>query len=268
MCLLCVLKPGAKPNEKHLFTSAENNPDGFGYAFHLGDTIVTGRGMDKKDVIGRFMTLREKHPNTWAMFHARYATHGSIDKDNCHPFRVDGSVDTVIGHNGILQLEPQKGDDRSDTRLFADSFLPALGLDALDDDHLYGELEKWLGGSKVALFSIDPILKYQVYILNEKLGHWVNDTWYSNDTYEKLYYYPTRKKSLYTLEDYPGNDLDNLFNGVCLVCENIMTDDEIYFEKCKHCNTCLSCMNQDYCDCYDPKSSGYSYGSNYGIYQY
>jgi len=263
MCLLCVLKPGAEPNEKHLFTSADNNPDGFGYAFHLGDTIVTGRGMDKKDVIGRFMTLREKHPNTWAMFHARYATHGSINKDNCHPFRVDGSVNTVIGHNGILKLEPQKDDNRSDTRIFADTFLPALGLDVLDDPHLRLELEKWLDNSKVALFSIDPILKYQVYILNENLGHWVDDIWYSNDTYEKLYYYPTRLKSLYSLEDYAVK-----FNETsCPICENDLTDDELFFEACRHCDTCLACMRLNFeCDCYSP--SGYSYGRNHGAYQY
>ena len=147
MCLLCVMEPGSIPTRQQLKNAADSNPHGYGYAFLTEDRIITGRGMDADEVIDRFLRIREGFPNTWAMFHARYTTHGATDKANCHPFRVGGSPDIVIGHNGILPVDVPKHEDRSDTRIFAEDILPDL-VEWLDDPHGWQMLEDFAGSSK------------------------------------------------------------------------------------------------------------------------
>ncbi len=146
-----------------------HNPDGFGYAVHTGKTIITGRGMNHDDVIDRFLTTREKHMNGWAMFHARFTTHGETVKENCHPFRVGGSTETILAHNGILSnVKIPTGDKRSDTRVFAEDLLPKR-LNILDSKKKFKKLEKWAGGSKVAVFTTDRRLNKAVYCV---VGAW------------------------------------------------------------------------------------------------
>ncbi|MGW5105951.1 hypothetical protein [Nocardia sp. NPDC004123] len=36
------------------------------------------------------------------MFHSRFATHGFITNQNCHPFAIGGDERTVMAHNGVL----------------------------------------------------------------------------------------------------------------------------------------------------------------------
>lgn len=248
--------------------ATSNNPDGFGYAFHCGDRIITGRGMDAEEVVDRFLRIRQGLPNTWAMFHARYTTHGKTNKSNCHPFRVGGSEDTVIGHNGIIPITVPKGDDRSDTRLFADEWLPEL-LELLDDEKGFRELEQLIGASKVAVFTVDPRLENQVYILGERLGHWNNGIWWSNDTYKYDWYASYRSnakyynyksdawgEAIYADSEYPSlyskseiaMDLEE-----CHFCKAIYSEDTYQLGYCEYCKTCLECADDiNDCLCYNP----------------
>ena len=257
MCLLCVAEPGQTPSREHLLNAASSNPHGFGYAFHLGSTILTGRGMDAEEVVDRFMRLRSIHTDVWAMFHARFTTHGETSKANCHPFRVGGSDKVVLAHNGILPLEPAPGDKRSDTRLFADDFLPALGIEALDDEDTFDQLERWMGGSKVVVFSADERTEYGVYFLNQHLGHWKDGIWWSNNSYETSWYdnyrtkkgvtcsydYHTQTETVYPSEMY---EIEGQLE--CPVCLNVLSDREAEANSCLHCSSCLDCFS-DIADC-------------------
>lgn len=271
MCLLCVFPPNVTPTREQLKNASFQNPHGFGYAFMTDDRILTGRGMDADEVIDRFMRLREGFPNAYAMFHARFTTHGSTTKANCHPFRVGGSPDIVLGHNGILPVDVPKGDDRSDTRLFADDILPDF-LDWLDDDNGFAELEDWAGSSKVAIFSLDPRLEHNVYILNEQLGHWDNGAWWSNHAYKSK---PYERTSLWgqfknrgwwesDSSDYltdrpscssglPPSKADgawklNSVSQQCLFCSFNLDDAEWEYGYCSNCKSCLECA-ADILDC-------------------
>jgi hypothetical protein len=259
VCLLCVMEPNVTPTREQLINATSNNPDGFGYAFHCGDRIITGRGMDADEVVDRFLRIREGLPNTWAMFHARYTTHGSTSKANCHPFRMNGDPSTVIGHNGIIPIDVPKGDDRSDTRYFADEWLPEL-LELLDDDKGFAELEQLVGASKVAVFTHDERLSSQVYILNEQMGHWAKGIWWSNDTY-KYDWYKTylsanmgkQAKSWYD-DEYPSYVPHNSTEE-CLTCFAKLGDVDYDSGVCTMCSCCVDCG--DYyleCMCYDPKN--------------
>ncbi len=267
MCLLMVAKPNAMPTDDQLMCACYNNPDGFGYAVHTGKEIITGRGMNHDDVIDRFLTVREKHMNGWAMFHARFTTHGETVKDNCHPFRVGGSRDTILAHNGILSnVKIPTGDKRSDTRVFAEDLLPKR-LNILDSKKKFKKLEKWAGGSKVAVFTTDRRLQKAVYIINEKLGHWDDDgLWWSNGSYKpSLYTYPKMPTSRWI----PSYDIANgtskyVINGddmtefveegmACSYCAHFFGEPDFFHGYCQTCWTCIECQDfEESCMCYRP----------------
>jgi glutamine amidotransferase len=250
------MEPGFTPTREELYNAAEANPHGFGFAFLTNDTILTGRGMDATEVIERFLRIRSGMPDVWAMFHTRYTTHGTTSKSNCHPFRVGGSPDIVLAHNGVLPLSP--ADNRSDTRMFAEDWLPELGLEALDDETTYAWLEHWAAGSKVAIFSNSPLLEKNVYILNEHLGHWKEGIWWSNYSYEAYDY------SKYLSKRYNGMFGDScgiqdqvleegFADNYCSYCGHVDTVDTAS-GTCMWCYSCVDCYEDiDSCLCYDPE---------------
>lgn len=194
MCLLIYASPGHTPTKKALRTAGKNNPDGFGFAFAIDNEIVRHRSMDLEDTIKFFHEMRKEYPMAHAIFHLRITTHGATNLDNCHPFMVTDGI--VLGHNGMLPI--QEVDGKSDTRQFAEEWLPQLGVaEVLDDPKNFSELEKFAAGSKLAILSVNPVLAKPVYLVNEEYGHWDKGVWYSNNSY-KYEYVPFRYGSWYS----------------------------------------------------------------------
>src|ERR1035437_3398377 len=129
MCLLVFCKPKTTPDREDLETACKNNPHGFGFAVVAGNKIHTGRDMDPKRAVDRFLRERAKYPEGPALFHARMSTHGLPDAHSCHPFRGGGDKRVILAHNGIFPVGMAPKDPRSDTRLFAESILPAMGVE-------------------------------------------------------------------------------------------------------------------------------------------
>jgi len=262
MCLLVVASPNSTPRKKDLECASCNNPHGFGFAVITPNGIVTGRGMSSKKVIKKFLEVRKEFPNSYAMFHARYATHGVKNEDNCHPFKVPNTHDTYLAHNGILDIDIKAGDRRSDTRIFAEDTLPAMGgITALDDDHVWAMVSKWASGSKIAIFTLDPSAKDTCYIVNENLGHWDNDgMWWSNTTYKQstwsTYLGTPSKSSTLALND--GGYAEEVEE--CAHCQAVAFEDANPY-YCEMCMTCFDCDGtySDTCLCWNPESSRYPY---------
>jgi glutamine amidotransferase len=273
MCLLCVFEPGASPTRQELMNAADSNPHGYGYAFLTNDKILTGRGMDAEEVIDRFLRIREGFPNTWAMFHARFTTHGLTDKANCHPFRVGNEQHTVLAHNGILDIEVPKGSHRSDTRIWAEDIMPEF-MEWLDDPTGYDQLEDWAGNNKIAIFTLDPRMANNVYIINEGLGHWDKGRWFSNDTYKYSWYSNYKRTgarqtilggSLWGADDV-GEEPAFLSgkkettewwkygsSRFCCWCRSWLGDDEWEKGYCGNCKMCLDCCcSLSECLCWSP----------------
>lgn len=269
MCLLMVSLPGSRPTRRELETACFNNDDGFGYSVHHGSHIVSGRGMLADVTVERFMKELDDNPDAIGMFHARLTTHGATTVENCHPFRVGGRKDIVLGHNGILPVDIQKNDKRSDTRVFAEDLLPFAGVENLDDPEYVAKLEKWMGSSKIAVLSTAPELKDEVYILNEHLGHWANGIWWSNSSYSDRYYYgggyswqTPAISGVYQTSDILGYDREVLTAqyklGIeyCTWCYSQLKEDDFMAGMCVTCNTCIDCEEQvTMCLCYTPKHS-------------
>ena len=147
-----------------------------------------------------------------------------------------------------MGVEIPAGDDRSDTLVFAEDWLPNF-LELLDDESGFGELEELVSGSKICIFSTAPELESQVYILNEDLGHWVGGLWWSNYSYsfKNTFNYWSESKWDY-VKDYDYN----LDNDYCFSCEMYKPHALVDF-VCATCNSCLDCMaDLDDCLCYRP----------------
>jgi glutamine amidotransferase len=256
MCLLVVCNPNSTPSKDELTTGACKNPHGFGFAIDTGSGIISERSMSAKKSIARFLELREQYPNGYAMWHARYATHGVKNELNCHPFKVAGEHDTYLAHNGVLDILIPKDDKRSDTRILAEELLPRLGgVSALDDDYVYDLLSAWSRGSKVAVMTNDPSAKYKLYIINENAGSWDDKgIWWSNTSYKstpivKPYEYEPSVYDIVVAQDSNGFE-DNTFE--CPNCNALIDlyESELY---CLLCECCFDCSAQFLdCLCYNP----------------
>lgn len=277
MCLLVVCKPNAIPKYEELTEGACANPHGYGFAMIIDGKIFRYRTMSARKAVSKFIHMRQQNPQGYAIWHARYATHGVRNEDNCHPFQVGDDTDTVLAHNGVLDTFIAKGDKRSDTRVFAEDTLPKLGgVLALEDENIYRMIEGWATGSKIAVLTTNPNAQYQMYLINEKLGHWDdNGVWWSNSSYKrsivtKHSYYKAEPKPIASIRNddqfvteqlyynellHTGEYDDELIIDQCPSCEALIDIDQSA-EYCQYCDTCMSCLStwQD-CMCYTPHSA-------------
>jgi predicted glutamine amidotransferase len=266
MCLLVFAHKGATPSLDSLETASIANPDGFGWAINIGDRIVRGRGMNFDKVVTAYHQQLELTPGE-SMFHLRWATHGTVNKKNCHPFYVGHDDRTVLGHNGIIPIEQPKGDKRSDTRFYAEVVLPKLGgAGVLDDPEAFQFVEKQIGASKLVILTNDPRAKQSFYIANEQMGHWDSGgVWWSNDSYKpRTYTYKPTTNYSWSWESSPSirshnsRDLydewdDNIWVATCPLCDVQWKVDESKGETaCPDCDVCLVCEEFDeHCTCSD-----------------
>jgi glutamine amidotransferase len=213
--------------------------------------------MSAKKSIARFLELRKQYPEGYAMWHARYATHGAKNEQNCHPFMVGGDERTYLAHNGVLDISIGKSDKRSDTRVFAEDTLPRIGgVSALDDDNVWIMAETWAKGSKIAILTVDPAAKHPMYLLNESSGSWDNEgIWWSNQSHKRsTYAIPTKVEA----KDYDDKLWDYAVEvdlELCPFCESAtdVTDNPYY---CNLCQSCYDCgIMIDDCLCYTPNKN-------------
>lgn len=196
MCLLTVLKENAELEYSDAKEAAKTNPHGFGFAIHTKVGIIHDKDMDFEKLWVRWENMRETYKG-FALWHFRITTHGGTNIENCHPF-VTEDGQSVLAHNGILPLTMPVNDHRSDTRIFTEVVLPAIGgVEVLDNKEDFAAIQQWAAGNKIAILSSNPKTKYNCYIINEQLGHWKKDVWFSNHSYVKTVYTPYRSYGSY-----------------------------------------------------------------------
>ena len=259
MCLLIVCEPGHQPTEAELNRGSCANPHGFGFAMVAGDEIIHRRGMSAKKINAEFLRLRAEHPNGWAIWHSRYATHGVKNESNCHPYPMGDDGLTYLAHNGVLDQPIPAGDKRSDSRVFAEDTLPAMGgVRALNNDTVRAMVSEWAGSSKIAILTLDPVAEYQVIILNENLGTWVEGVWYSNGSHKPpvVYDYP-----LYSVPSKSWTTLDEVFDDpIEFECPECLSSQsfEDCMSWCSQCGICFECQDHvSACLCWAPGEESY-----------
>lgn len=274
MCILVVCEPNSTPKASDLHAGACANPHGFGFAIHAGDKIISERSMSAKKSIKRFMELRAQYPNGYAMWHARYATHGVKNEQNCHPFKVGDDEGTYLAHNGVLDVAIPHGDRRSDTRVFAEDTLPKLGgVKALDDDTIWLMISKWASGSKIAVLTTDTNAKYPMYLVNENLGTWDNEgIWWSNQSHKRTTY--TAPKVVTTTDEVPEiydsfeDKYDDPLIELCPYCYEVtdLNQNPYYCTTCTLCYDCADTIHS--CMCYTPSTAKWTTRKDYDLFAY
>jgi glutamine amidotransferase len=242
--MLTYFPPDTSPDLDALANGAEFNTDGHGFAIVTGGRIIVRHGMDSARLIERFGEARAEHPEGPALFHSRFATHGTHNRGNCHPFRVGHDARTVLAHNGILprRVRPRGGDRRSDTRIAAEDFLPRKSYSSWDDPDAQRKLARWLGTeNKLVILTVDPRYREHAYLLNEDAGIWDGGIWYSNSDYRGY----DVAVGMHAAMDDPDA------YWPCPVC---LTQGAIGSNGyCLVCGGCGDCAEPDgYCVCYAP----------------
>lgn len=277
MCILSYI-PAGTPVTAQVLEDLRNggfeNPHGHGWAVTAGDHIIIGKSMDLEEALAGFANAHDAHPDGHALFHSRWATHGSKNTDNCHPFVVGNNPLTVVGHNGILpsNAHPKVGDDRSDTRLFADEIL-CTRYRRLDKPRAFEALSNWAGNhNKLVILTVDPRYRNNAYLVNEHRGEWDGSTgvWHSNSGYlgysgyvgyASSHYkstigrgraascaYKSARDSAEVFEEHGGLFSDRYAEDRCGLCQYGYLDE---FRYCLDCGSCADCAEAIYdCDCH------------------
>ena len=248
MCILIACKGGAIPPKEHLYESIDNNPDGSGWAIHTGDAIMRMRTVDKGyGAVESFMAAREQYPDGPALFHARIASVGRVSLANTHPFTVDNRPDLVVAHNGCAlslgSLMPRGFDaEHSDTRVFAEQYLPRVGIASLDS--MRDDWEKWADGNKLGFLSTAPELSQQLYIIGESDGHWIGDVWYSNHSYLSWNddYWNFGRSLIRRLPPTPSDTWEAV-ETICGSCGTLFNTASYQMGCCSECYACIDCSD-------------------------
>jgi len=162
----------------HLEQSFFNNDDGAGFMYAQNGQLHIEKGFMTFDSFMEAYTPHEEKP---CVVHFRIKTHGDVNADNTHPFRVGRDLGFV--HNGIIgKVDCSSDKNKSDTQHFNAQYLNVLYRQ--DSRFIYKPVFKdligeFIGHSKLVFLNN----KGQSTIINEKLGKWDNGVWYSNSSY-------------------------------------------------------------------------------------
>lgn len=153
------------PPKAILDRCARLNPHGFGFA--TKDRIF--KTLDFEDFYKQIKTIKQYET---AILHFRYATHGSIKLENCHPFR-DEESGVSFAHNGILDIKPIKDMTDSETA-FRTQIAPIIKANGFQSSEFIFKNYEIIGGSRFAY--INSKGEYRLY------GTFVQHKgcWYSN----------------------------------------------------------------------------------------
>lgn len=215
MCLIAYVPAGKTLPDVHIYRAATQNDDGIGVMSIDGIEKFLGNKMLKK--AKRYIHKLQAKKAEFAV-HFRYATHGAVSLDNCHPFELPGHSGYLM-HNGVLSDFTAKATkERSDTSMFAET-LTDDALWSADPLPYLETLAKDIGyGNKLCI--MDYAGKF--WLVNEPQGTWRDGVWYSQTysitprtvtTYAHSYGGATRQYAYDYKTAYGGDYYENHYYG-------------------------------------------------------
>jgi len=178
MCIIIYKPAGVSLLETTLKNSWTRNPDGAGFAYIENGQLIVDKGFFS---LRAFKEAYEPHHAKQAILHFRIKTHGDFGAENCHPFRVTQNL--VFAHNGVFSKLPYNT-IKSDTYLFNELILQNLiriyGPSVVFEEAMQPLWETFAGSSRVVFMDAEG----KIHIMNEDLGEWKNDCWFSNDSWK------------------------------------------------------------------------------------
>lgn len=239
MCI-AILNTKGIINKDTLLTCWNNNNDGAGmiYTTKNNELKVFKELINFDKFYKEYSKQRKANKESNFVLHFRIATSGKIDLNNCHPFKVNKNLAFV--HNGMIDIELMNN-AVSDTYTFNETIIKNLGSNFLYNEAIIRLIETYIGYSKLIFLNN----LNEAFIINEQLGHWDGDNWYSNTSYScntkkaKVSNYGYAKY----YEDYYDADYKNYSTGdICDCCENKGStwNDDYHMYLCKKCSSYYS----------------------------
>lgn len=177
MCVIAMLPKHIALSHKILKNCYERNPDGFGIMAVIDGKMEVAKSMGN---FNDFLTEFRQFPqNVQRAVHFRWATHGTLEEKNCHPFPV--TPDLYMMHNGVIST-CEVDTSFSDTWNFAThdlgrpEIMDAWGPDAIARQDFREMVEKISADSKL-LFMDGQGRSMMTF---EKDWHQERGCWFSN----------------------------------------------------------------------------------------
>lgn len=177
MCLLVKQPAATSFTDDFLKDVYSKNSDGFGVMYAEGGKVHVFKCLpaNAQEFVDFYRAHADGKDCVW---HARMQTHGDIDMDNCHPYKV--TDDIWMAHNGVLSSGNDADTTRSDTWHFIRNILaPSLKADPnlMLDDNWVRFVGSVIGSSnKFGFVRSDG----KIAIVNEKSGVNFVGAWLSN----------------------------------------------------------------------------------------
>jgi hypothetical protein len=173
MCLIAYVPAGRELPEENVRSAAEDNAHGIGVMSAHGVAKFLGKKRVKRAL--RYIRSLQSAGAEFAV-HFRFATHGRVTRDNCHPFALPGDAGWLM-HNGVLTAYAREATHaRSDTRVFVDT------LSDVPRDASAARITYWdrVGrhistSNKLCVMHADGTFS----LVNEDSGDWLQGVWYS-----------------------------------------------------------------------------------------
>lgn len=179
---MCLLTTSTIRDLKRVFLGTEGliadvysaNPDGLGVMYSDGRKLHVWKVLPESEVEARQFIEALPDSDQMIACHWRMKTHGLIDMENCHPYRVNN--DTWLAHNGILHTGNAADPEKSDTWHFIENYLSTLPTDALHDTKFLALLGEFIKNNRFAIMSADGRLS----VVNREQGIETHGIWFSN----------------------------------------------------------------------------------------
>lgn len=220
MCI-AILKPNNKTLDKELLkVCAMNNPDGCGFAYvDDNNDIIVNKFMSFEDFWDEYSKVQD---NKTMLIHFRIATHGNVELNNCHPFKLNNRMALI--HNGIISGYGSRTKNISDTRDFIEKVIGNISHKMWKNPSFRTLVGNAIGSSKFAILDTDN----NYYIINENKGFWDDGVWFSNNSYKY-------KKYTSSVSNKTTNKTYNNSRVVSSTPNTTKSKFE-YIMKCPHCN--------------------------------
>ena len=178
MCILIHHPANVSFSDELLNDFYAHNSDGFGAMYSEGGKLVIVKTLGKPQEINAL--YKDALKGRECIIHYRMKTHGDIDMENCHPYKV--TDDIWMAHNGILAMGNPVDKTKSDTWHFIKFILrPALEANPMlifDADYQQ-YLEEMIGASNKFAFMHSSgesvVLNYDAGVEHE--GAWLSNTY-------------------------------------------------------------------------------------------
>lgn len=143
MCVIIIRQAGKPmPSDSELQKAYVMNPHGCGF--------VSKTHSFKSLNFDNFLKhLHDVPQDENCIIHFRYATNGSVCRQNCHPFTKKG---ISFAHNGVLDIM-QEGDRTDSETAFRNIIYPCIQQYGFDSEELRMAIKKIIGYSKFALMN-------------------------------------------------------------------------------------------------------------------